>query len=87
MAKVMISLPDDVLKGLDRVAKKQHKKRSELIRDLALQVIKGGEGSQRDSKQLLKRKNPFKDLREHRFSLEAGESVELMIRKMRDTRY
>lgn len=38
MAKIMVSLPDDFLKKVDRIAKTQHRSRSELIRD-ALRVL------------------------------------------------
>ena len=40
MAKVMISLPDDLLRDIDTVAKVEHRKRSEFFRGLAVRYLK-----------------------------------------------
>ncbi|MEW6245299.1 MAG: ribbon-helix-helix protein, CopG family [Nitrospirota bacterium] len=48
MAKVMVSLPDEFLKKVDRAADAQDRSRSELIRE-ALRSHLSGEGSRRRS--------------------------------------
>lgn len=42
MAKIMISLSDKLLKEIDAVAKREHRSRSELIREAARQYINEG---------------------------------------------
>ncbi|MBI4367104.1 MAG: ribbon-helix-helix protein, CopG family [Deltaproteobacteria bacterium] len=39
MAKVMISLPDTLLKEIDEAAKATHRKRSEFFKELALDFL------------------------------------------------
>ena len=39
MAKVMVSLPDDLLRDIDRVAKAEHRKRSEFFKELAFRYL------------------------------------------------
>ena len=46
MAKVMISLPDGLLREADRLARRQQRSRSELFRD-ALRLVLEGEGRSR----------------------------------------
>ena len=48
MAKVMVSLPDEFLKKVDRTAKAQGRSRSELIRE-ALRLMLIGQGKGRRS--------------------------------------
>lgn len=48
MAKIMISLPNDFLKKVDRTARAQRRSRSELIRE-ALRAMLAGEGGSRGS--------------------------------------
>ena len=48
MAKIMISLPNDFLKKVDRTARAQGRSRSELIRE-ALRTVLAGAGSNRTS--------------------------------------
>ncbi len=48
MAKVMVSLPDQFLKKVDRAARAQGRSRSELIRE-ALRAILGGKDAGRPS--------------------------------------
>lgn len=40
MAKVMISLPDELLRDIDTVTKVEHRKRSEFFRDLAVRYLR-----------------------------------------------
>ena len=35
MARFMVSMPDEMLKKLDRLAKREHRSRSELLREAA----------------------------------------------------
>jgi hypothetical protein len=58
MARFMISMPDDMLKKLDEAARKEHRSRSELLREAArrhLNVIGHVQATQ-DSKSEAKRK-------------------------------
>jgi predicted transcriptional regulator len=48
MAKVLISLPDALLRETDHLAKRQHRSRSELFRD-ALRLVLEREGQARPS--------------------------------------
>jgi metal-responsive CopG/Arc/MetJ family transcriptional regulator len=40
MAKVMISIPDALLKEIDAVAKAEHRKRSEFFKEIAMRYIR-----------------------------------------------
>jgi Arc/MetJ-type ribon-helix-helix transcriptional regulator len=62
MAKIMISLPEDFLKRIDRRAKSQHRSRSELIRE-SLRTFMEGRDSYRSSWQ--KALAPLRDLEQH----------------------
>lgn len=39
MAKVMISIPDDLLRDIDAQAEAEHRKRSEFFKELALRYL------------------------------------------------
>lgn len=47
MAKIMISLPDALLKDADRMAKRQRRTRSELFREALRMMIEGGHPEKR----------------------------------------
>jgi Arc/MetJ-type ribon-helix-helix transcriptional regulator len=47
MAKIMISLPQDFLKKVDRAAKAQRRSRSELIREALRTLLSGSQGARR----------------------------------------
>lgn len=81
MAKVMISLPDEFLKKVDRAARAQGRSRSELIRE-ALRTALGN----KSSKQLSWKKAlaPLRDL--ERQWIGQWDSTDI-IRYYRDTRY
>jgi len=83
MSKVMISMPDELLRELDRAAKERHKKRSELIKDLALEFLRGGKTPQ--GPRFFPGEDPFERIREHQFDLEPGESAEGLIRSERES--
>lgn len=59
MAKVMISLPDDFLRKIDRVASAQNRSRSELIREALRALLSGGGVPPRSWKRALA---PLRDL-------------------------
>ncbi len=59
MAKIMISLPQDFLKKVDRVAKAQGRSRSELIREALRTLLAGTERGRRSWKDALV---PLKEL-------------------------
>ena len=81
MAKVMVSLPDDFLRKVDRVARAQGRSRSELIRE-ALRSVLGGKTSQRRSwKEALA---PLRDLEQQWIG--QWDSTDI-IRYYRETRY
>ncbi|MBI1910109.1 MAG: ribbon-helix-helix protein, CopG family [Deltaproteobacteria bacterium] len=81
MAKVMISLPDDLLEELDKAAEENHKRRSELIKDLALEFLRGQKMAFP-----VRSEEAFDRLREFQFKLSPGETAEGLIRHMRDSR-
>ena len=62
MAKVMISLPDEFLKKVDRTARTQGRSRSELIRDALRTAINGKDKRRRSWKKALA---PLRDLEQH----------------------
>ena len=81
MAKVMVSLPDDFLKKVDRTAKAQGRSRSELIQE-ALKIMLGGrEKGRRSWKDALA---PLKELEQQWIG--QWDSTEI-IRYYRETRY
>lgn len=81
MAKVMVSLPDDFLRKVDRAARAQGRSRSELIRE-ALRSVLGGKASQRRSwKEALA---PLRDLEQQWIG--QWDSTDI-IRYYRETRY
>ncbi len=53
MAKIMISLPDEFLKKVDRAAKAQGRSRSELIREALRTLLAGNTGGRRSWKDAL----------------------------------
>ena len=59
MAKVMISLPEEFLKKVDRAAKAQGRSRSELIREALRTTLAGRERGRRSWKEALA---PLKEL-------------------------
>ncbi len=62
MAKVMISLPDEFLKKVDRAARTQGRSRSELIREALRTAINGKDKRRRSRKRALA---PLRDLEQH----------------------
>lgn len=81
MAKVMISLPDEFLKKVDRTAKAQGRSRSELIREALRTVVGGKDARARSWKQALA---PLRELEQHWVG--QWDSTDI-IRYYRDTRY
>ena len=81
MAKVMISLPDEFLKKVDRTARAQGRTRSELIRD-ALRTVLNGKTRRRPSWK--KALAPLRDLEQHWVG--QWDSTDI-IRYYRDNRY
>jgi Arc/MetJ-type ribon-helix-helix transcriptional regulator len=53
MAKIMISLPQEFLKKVDRAAKAQGRSRSELIREALRTLLAGSQGERRSWKETL----------------------------------
>jgi len=47
MAKVMVSFPDEFLKEVDRIAREEHRTRSELLREAVRFYIEARRGMQR----------------------------------------
>lgn len=80
MAKVMVSLPEDFLKRVDRVARAQNRSRSELIRE-ALRAFMSGGAPRRAWKNALA---PLRDLEERWVG--HWDSTDI-IRYYRETRY
>jgi predicted transcriptional regulator len=81
MAKVMISLPDEFLKKVDRTARAQGRSRSALIREVLRTVVGGKNSRKRSWKQALA---PLRELERHWIG--QWDSTDI-IRYFRDTRY
>jgi Arc/MetJ-type ribon-helix-helix transcriptional regulator len=81
MAKVMVSLPDEFLRKVDRLAKAQNRSRSELIRE-ALRVVLSGRPATRPSW-----KDALAPLRELEQQWVGRWDSTDIIRYYRDTRY
>ncbi|MBI3458137.1 MAG: ribbon-helix-helix protein, CopG family [Candidatus Rokubacteria bacterium] len=81
MAKVMVSLPEDFLKKVDRLARAQNRSRSELIREALRALMSGGGSGRRTWKDALA---PLRDLEERWVGQWDSTDV---IRYYRDTRY
>ncbi len=81
MAKVMVSLPDEFLKKVDRTARTQERSRSELIRE-ALRTMLGGKNARRQSWK--KALAPLRELEQHWVG--QWDSTDI-IRYYRDTRH
>jgi predicted transcriptional regulator len=81
MAKVMISLPDEFLKKVDRTAQAQGRSRSALIREVLRTVVGGKNSRTRSWKRELA---PLREL--ERQWIGQWDSTDI-IRYFRDTRY
>ena len=81
MAKVMVSLPDEFLKKVDRTAKAQGRSRSELIREALRMMLRGRERGRRSWKEALA---PLKELEQQWVG--QWDSTDI-IRYYRETRY
>jgi Arc/MetJ-type ribon-helix-helix transcriptional regulator len=81
MAKVMVSLPDEFLKKVDRTAKAQGRSRSELIREALRLMLTGKEKGRRSWKEALA---PLKELEQQWVG--QWDSTDI-IRYYRETRY
>jgi len=80
MAKVMVSLPDEFLRKVDRAARAQGRSRSELIREALRMMLTDGKSARRAWKDALA---PLKDL-EHQW-IGQWDSTDI-IRYFRETR-
>ena len=81
MAKVMVSLPDQFLKRVDRAARAQGRSRSELIREALRVLLAGKDADRRSWKDALA---PLTEL--EREWIGQWDSTDI-IRYYRDTRY
>jgi len=81
MAKIMISLPAEFLKKVDRTAKAQGRSRSELIREALREMLTGRESGRRSWKEALA---PLKELEQQWVG---GWDATNIIRSHRETRY
>ena len=81
MAKVMISLPNEFLKKVDRTARAQGRSRSELIREALRILLAGKESGHQSWKETLA---PLKELEQQWVG--QWDSTDI-IRYFRDTRY
>ena len=81
MAKIMISLPEEFLKKVDRAAKAQGRSRSELIREALRVMLTGKESGRRSWKEALA---PLKELEQQWVGQWNSTDI---IRYYRETRY
>ena len=79
MARFMISMPDDMLKKLDEAARKEHRSRSELLREAARRHLTADvqaeavQGSKSDAKRKITKKISKGSLRERLLNLGVGQ--------------
>jgi predicted transcriptional regulator len=79
MARFMISMPDDMLKKLDEAARKEHRSRSELLREVARRHLtadvqaEAGQGSKSEAKRKIAKKISKGSLRERLLNLGVGQ--------------
>lgn len=83
MGKIMISIPDELLKEIDEVAKAEHRTRSEFFREAARALLQKGATRRRpiDDPRV---KRAFESLR--RINWKGKFDSTKLIRQMRDTR-
>lgn len=82
----MISMPQEVLEELDRAAKANHKRRSELLKDLVLEYLRSGKISGEGPRTYHpSTRKAIEDLREFTFEIEPGETAAGLIRKERES--
>jgi len=80
MARFMISMPDDMLKKLDEAARKEHRSRSELLREVARRHLtadvqaEAGQGSKSGAKRKIAKKILKGSLRERLLDLGVGQA-------------
>jgi len=78
MARFMISMPDDMLKKLDEAVRKEHRSRSELLREAARQHLnvdghtQSAQDSMSESKRKITKKSSKGSLRERLLDLRIG---------------
>ena len=79
MARFMISMPDDMLKKLDDAARKEHRSRSELLREAARRHLntdaqaKAAQGTRSKVKPEMAKKQSTRPLRERLLELGVGQ--------------
>lgn len=79
MARFMISMPDDMLKKLDEAARKEHRSRSELLREVARRHLTADvqaeavQGSKSEAKRKIAKKISKGSLRERLVNLGVGQ--------------
>ena len=81
MAKIMISLPQEFLKKVDRAAKAQGRSRSELIREALRTLLSEGHGNRRSWTEALA---PLKELEQQWVGQWNSTDI---VRYYRETRY
>ncbi len=81
MAKIMISLPHEFLKKVDRAAKAHGRSRSELIREALRSLLAGNQGGRRSWKEALA---PLKELEQQWVGQWNSTDI---VRYYRETRY
>src|SRR5262245_55804271 len=79
MARFMISMPDDMLKKLDEAARKEHRSRSELLREVARRHLTADvqaetvQGSRSEAKRKIAKRISKGSLRERLLDLGVGQ--------------
>jgi Arc/MetJ-type ribon-helix-helix transcriptional regulator len=81
MAKIMISLPHEFLRKVDRAARAQGRSRSELIREALRTALAAGQGGRRSWKEALA---PLKELEQQWVGQWNSTDI---VRYYRETRY
>lgn len=87
MAKVMISIPDDFLRQVDDLAKKEHRSRSELFRESLREYLIHHRFSYPRPIDNPRVKSAIQHMREGAFKWRGDKEASRVIREMRDTRF
>ena len=86
MSKVMVSLSKDFLRGMDAIARAEHRSRSELVREAVRTYVVTRANTAPSTNRLAARRAAARILRTGlRFPV--GQTAESIVRQVRSTRY
>ena len=87
MAKVMISIPDDFLKEVDKMARREHRSRSELLREALRQYFRSKNLSYPRPIDNPMVKNAIEHMRKGALKWRRDKEASQIVRQMRESRF